>query len=176
MNTVVVYKSKTGFTKRYAEWIAKDLGCEAFSENKVSAKSLEPYQTIIYGGGIMAGQISGLKKIKSIMTSLPNKKLIVFATGAASYEAYIEKDEIKDANFTQEEKKKIPYFYLWGGINYENMGFFSKRLMKMFASMLGKKKDQTPEEQRMAATIKSSCDFSDPKYIAPLVQCVRGQL
>ena len=29
MNSIVTYKSKTGFTKKYAEWIAEDLGCKA---------------------------------------------------------------------------------------------------------------------------------------------------
>ena len=28
MKSVVVYSSITGFTKKYAEWIAEDLGCE----------------------------------------------------------------------------------------------------------------------------------------------------
>ena len=29
MNAIVIYRSKTGFTKRYAQWLAEDLGCEA---------------------------------------------------------------------------------------------------------------------------------------------------
>ena len=31
MSTVVVYSSQTGFTKRYAEWLAEELGCQAVS-------------------------------------------------------------------------------------------------------------------------------------------------
>ena len=29
MKRIVVYQSGTGFTAKYADWIAKDLGCEA---------------------------------------------------------------------------------------------------------------------------------------------------
>ena len=29
MSTIVVYKSKYGSTKAYAQWIAEELGCEA---------------------------------------------------------------------------------------------------------------------------------------------------
>jgi len=29
MNTIVIYRSKYGSTKQYAEWIAEELGCEA---------------------------------------------------------------------------------------------------------------------------------------------------
>ena len=31
MKKIVVYKTSTGFTKRYAEWIAQALGCEEYS-------------------------------------------------------------------------------------------------------------------------------------------------
>lgn len=173
MKAIVIYKSKTGFTKRYAEWIAEEIGCSAVSEKEITAKSLEPYQTVIYGGGIMAGQIGGLKKFKSVMAGYPEKKLIVFATGATPAEVFKEKDQIREANFTEEEKKKIPYYYFVGGINYENMKLGGKMLMKMFASMLSKKKDLTPEEKGMADSIKQSHDYSDKKFIAPLVQSVR---
>ena len=165
MKTIVIYKSKTGFTKRYAEWIAKDLGCEALSADKVSAKELQQYQTIIYGGGIMAGQIGGLKKLKGVIAGNPDKKLIVFATGATPAEALKEKDTIKEANFTTEESKNIPYFYFQSGINYEDMKLGAKLLMKMFAAMLGKKKSKTAEEQGMVETITKSADYSDIKFI-----------
>ena len=34
---LVVYKSVTGFTKQYAEWIAEKLNCSAVELKKVSA-------------------------------------------------------------------------------------------------------------------------------------------
>jgi menaquinone-dependent protoporphyrinogen IX oxidase len=173
MKTIVVYKSKTGFTKRYAEWIAKDLGCEAVSADKVSAKELQPYQTVIYGGGITAGQIGGLKKFKGVIADNLGQKLIVFATGATPAEVLKEKDTVKEANFTSEELKEIPYFYFQSGINYENMKLGGKLLMKMFSAMLSKKKDKTPEEQGMAETITKSADYSDVKFIQPLISYVR---
>ena len=32
MKGIILYKSKYGATKQYAEWIAEDLGCEALRE------------------------------------------------------------------------------------------------------------------------------------------------
>lgn len=176
MESIVIYKSKTGFTKRYAEWIAEEIGCNTMNEKVVTTKSLEPYDTVIYGGGITAGQIGGLKKFKSLMASFPDKRLIVFATGATPPEVFIEKDQIKDTNFNEEEKKKIPYFYCYSGINYENMGLGSKLLMKMFTAMLSKQKNKSSDEQGMADTIKKSCDFSSRNYIVPLIECVRKEI
>ena len=36
MSTIVVYQSETGFTKKYAEWIAEALDCEAVPFKKVN--------------------------------------------------------------------------------------------------------------------------------------------
>lgn len=174
MKTIVVYKSKTGFTKRYAEWIAKELACELVSVDQVSMKDLQSYQTIIYGGGVIAGQIGGLKKFKGGVIGNPNQKLIVFATGAAPAEALKVKDTVKEANFTKEESVKIPYFYFQGGINYETMKFGSRLLMKLFSAILRKKKNKTPEEQGMAESISKSADYSNIKFIQPLISHIRG--
>lgn len=174
MKAIVIYKTKTGFTKQYAEWIAKELACEAVSADKISQLKLQNYRTIIYGGGVTAGQIGGLKKFKKRIAGNPGQKLIVFATGAAPAEALKVKDVVKEANFTTEEIEKIPYFYFQSGINYEAMKLGSKLMMKMFVAMLGKKKDKTPEEEGMAKTIAKSIDYSDIKFIQPIVSYVKS--
>ena len=62
MNIIVTYKSKTGFTKKYAQWIAEDLGCKAVSLSELSRVS--EYDVVIHGGWIMGGTINGFEEIK----------------------------------------------------------------------------------------------------------------
>jgi menaquinone-dependent protoporphyrinogen IX oxidase len=174
MNSVVVYKSKTGFTKKYAQWISQELGCDMMEVSKANAESLKSYGVAIYGGGITAGQIGGLKKFKELMASLKDKKMIAFATGATPAGEVKAMQQIKETNFTAQEQQTIPYFYFQSGINYENMSVGGKLLMKMFTAMLSNKKDKTPEEQGMADSIKQSCDLTKKEYIQPLVECVKS--
>ena len=49
---IVIYTSKRGSTKQYAEWIAGDLGCEAvaFADPRMKDINLYEYDCIIYGG------------------------------------------------------------------------------------------------------------------------------
>ncbi|MDD2402659.1 MAG: flavodoxin domain-containing protein, partial [Clostridia bacterium] len=49
MKTVVVYKSKSGFTKKYAEWIAKELSAEIFEASRITADMMMDYDTVVYG-------------------------------------------------------------------------------------------------------------------------------
>lgn len=175
MKKIVIYNSKTGFTKQYAGWIAKELECEAIRSEEITKESLKPYHTIVYGGGITAGQIGGLKKFKNIMIDQVDKQLIVFATGATPVE---NKENIKGiitANFTEEEKARIPFYYFQSGINYKNMKFGGRMALKILAFMLEKKKNKTKDEIGMMRALQDSNDLSNESHIIPLVEKVRSE-
>ena len=40
MKTIVIYKTKYGSTRTYAEWIAEELGCDAVDAKSVKASDL----------------------------------------------------------------------------------------------------------------------------------------
>lgn len=48
MKTIVIFKSKTGFVKQYAEWIAEELSGDLYEASKVTAERLTSYDTINY--------------------------------------------------------------------------------------------------------------------------------
>ena len=48
-NIVVVYESRYGSTKKYAQWIAKDLGCTLIETKDATVEKLQTFDTIIYG-------------------------------------------------------------------------------------------------------------------------------
>ena len=51
-NKIVVYKSNTGLTKKYAEWIAAALDCEAIPLKQATRSRLAEFATVIFGGQI----------------------------------------------------------------------------------------------------------------------------
>ena len=57
---VVMYYSKYGSTKRYAEWIASEINGDIYSIKKVNQNILENYDIIILGSGLYAGKIEGI--------------------------------------------------------------------------------------------------------------------
>ena len=170
LKKIVVYKTSTGFTKRYAEWIAQALGCEAVSIKQESAKKLKDYELVIYGGGSIGGSINGLAKIKKLYTG----QMIVFQTGATPQEATEMIEASAARNFTEEERKRIPYFYMHSGLNYEKMSPVEKMMMKMFKKMLAGKADKTEEDLEMERMIAGSFDECDKSYIDPLVEYVKN--
>lgn len=172
MKTTVIYNSQTGFTKRYAEWIAEAAGADCLTLSIAKKKDLTAYEAIIYGGWACAGSISKIGWFKGNIDKWADKKLIVFCVGGGP----IDNPEIGTAlkqNFNESERKKVNTFYCPGGFNYEKMSIPSKLMMKMFVKTLKSKKDKTEEEQEMIKMISSSYDISDKKYIEPILQCLK---
>ena len=164
--TLVLYKSKTGFSEKYARWIAEELDCDLAEFSTFDRSKLQNYQLIIYGAGLYAGQINGIGRIKRWMEENPRIIWVVFATGATpDKQAY--EELIFKSNFRQGEARPAHFFYLLAGINYEKMGFFNRLLMKIFGRMAAKKQGTTvPKKQ-------TSVDLSNRVYIDDLLRYVR---
>ena len=172
MKTIVIYNSQTGFTKRYAEWIAEATGADCLALSAAKKKNLTAYEAIIFGGWACAGSISKISWFKSNIDKWADKKLIAFCVGGSP----IDNPEIEPAlkqNFTESELEKVNIFYCPGGFNYEKMSVTSKFMMKMFIKTLQAKKDKTEAEQEMIKLISVSYDISDKKYIDPILQCLK---
>lgn len=172
MKTIVIYNSQTGFTKRYAQWIAEAAEADYIELSAAKKKDLTAYEAIIYGGWACAGNISKISWFKKNIDKWTDKKLIAFCVGASP----IENPEIEPAlkqNFDELQTKKVSVFYCPGGFNYEKMSASSRLMMKMFIKALKTKKDKTEEEQEMIKMISTSYDISDRKYIEPILECLK---
>ena len=174
MKTIVIYNSQTGFTKRYAQWIAEATGADCFELSEAKKKNLAAYEAIIFGGWACAGGISKLSWFKGNIDKWADKKLIAFCVGGSP----IDSPDIEPAlkrNFNESELKRVRVFYCPGGFNYEKMSAPSKLMMKMFIKALKAKKGKTEAEEEMIKMISSSYDISDQKYIEPILECLEKE-
>lgn len=171
MKTIVIYNSQTGFTKRYAGWIAKAAGADCAELSAAKKKNLSAYDAIIFGGWACGGRISKISWFKDQMNRWPDKKLIVFCVGGCPVD-YPEVGPALRQNFSESELQRVHIFYCPGGFNYEKMSVPSRLMMKMFIKTLKAKKNKTETEREMLKVISSSYDISDKKYIEPVLQCL----
>lgn len=175
--TVVVYKSKYGSAKQYAEWIAQELGADLFDRSKVRIEDLVKYDTIVYGGSLYAVGILGISLLKDNFDALAGKKVIVFSVGAspAHPEAL---ESVRNENFTEAMKKQVSYFHLRGGFDYDKLTLFHKlmmQLMKLRIKSTAKKRELNNDEKGMLAAYEKPMSFVQKKWIAPILDCARGE-
>ena len=132
---LIVYKSRTGFTKKYVDWIAETTACQIVSLDQINNVDINNFDIVVYGAGMHAGRIKGLNEFKKKLLELDCKKIIVFATGGAPYDESIV-SIIKSKNFTENELNNIDLFYFQSGISYEKMGLVDKTIMKTYSKVL----------------------------------------
>ena len=176
MKTIIVYSSQTGFTKRYAQWLAETLDAEIMPIETAKKKSIDYFEDadeIVYGGWAMGGKIVNSEWFTQKIPAWKGKKLVLFCVGASPNEIPEVEVVLKNA-LTEEEHKYAKAFYCQGGLSYEKMKLPSKLAMKAFAAMVKNKKNKTEQEKGMGDMISHSYDISDKKYIVPIVEYLRG--
>ena len=169
MKTIVAYKSKSGYTKTYAEWLAQELGCDIKENAELS--DIIGYDTIIYGGGMYAGGFNGIKLITKNLDKLSGKKIALFAVGSNPGREH-EMQPFWDKVLTAEQQKNIGHFYLRGGFDFSKLTSGDKILMKMLKVRLQKLKKRTEDEQGMLDAYVTPVDFRNKENIRPLLDYV----
>lgn len=159
MNTIIIYSSKTGFTKKYAQWMKEDLGCDCVPYEERGTVDLDKYQAVAFGSGTYIGKINKLGWLKKQLPQLRGKKIAVFFTGAMAPDAS-DVRRLERENFTPQELERIKPFYLQGGLNYAAMGIIDRFLMAGFRKMLKSHADSS-KERVMLQNVQQSFDKTD---------------
>lgn len=174
MNTVVIYKSKYGSTKTYAEWIAEALNCECLNEKGLEATDLLKYDTIIYGGGLYAEVIAGLTLITKNFDLLKDKRLVVFSTGITplNYREYYDKMVI-EKNFKDYMLDKIKVYNFMGKMIIEELSLPHKTALIALKKIMSGKENPTEMEKLLIKLCDTSGDFTDKDAIKELIEYVK---
>lgn len=170
--TVVVYRSSTGFTKNYATWLSEELKCNLLQGKKTKVTDLLQYDTIIYGGGIYASGLSGVKLITKNFEQLKDKKIIIFAVGASPVREGSTK-EIRIANIPVHMDNKIKFFYLRGGFDYTRLHPVMKLLMNLKKLQVKATQATNPDAKGFLASYEKPMDFTNKKYIKPILESIK---
>lgn len=174
MKTLIIYTSQTGFTKQYAEWLKERLGADCLTIEEAKKKDdafFGDYEALIYGGWAMAGKVVKTEWFFGKAPSWKGKKLAVFCVGATPTDSPLVEQAMAKV-VPEELKASVGVFYCPGGLNYDKMKLPSKMMIKAYASMLAKRKDQTEDDKKMAEMIAQSYDISDVSYIEPIVEYI----
>jgi len=176
---VVAYESKYGTTKKYAEWIAEALSADLCEKKSINLLDFKKYDTIIYGGGLYAGGVSGISLITKKYNEIKDKNIIIFTCGLADPTDDKNVKHIRqglDKIFTAEMKKSITIFHLRGRIDYKKLGLMHKGMMAILHKMIARKEQASlsDEDQQMMETYGKVVDFMDKTTIEPIVSFAQG--
>lgn len=127
MRTIVLYESKRGSTKAYAEDIAHAIGAEAMPLKKFKWKEVGEYDTIVFGGWTRGSVIMGIDSFLSHWNEIEEKNVIVFSVGLSP-----SAKEIRDAMISSNllDMYHLRYYLLQGKFDFNELSFLDKMLIK----------------------------------------------
>lgn len=171
MKKIVIYKSKYGATKKYAEWISNELNCEIKEAKTVTLEELLQYDTIIYGGGLYAEVINGVILITKNIDKLKDKKLIVYTTGITPLECrdYYDKLVI-EKNFKSEMLEYIKVYNFMGKMVLDELSVVHKTALKTLKKIMQGKENPSEMEKLLIELCDANGDFTDKESIKELVE------
>ena len=173
MNTLIIYGSQYGTTKRYAEKFAEMTDVPIISFEDI--ENLEKYERVVYFGALYAGGVKGLKN--TIKKLSPNTKLVIVTVGLADV-----CDEENISNIRSSIRKQVPeylfkkvsIFHLRGGIDYQKLSLKHSLMM----ALLYNKAKNMPEEKKtaevraMIETFNSKVDFVDFSCLEQIAESI----
>lgn len=175
MKPIVLYRSKYGSTKNYAQWIADELSCEAIDAKGFDASLLKDYDTIIYGGGLYAEIIAGVSLITKNIEKLSGKKLIVFTTGLTPTNVREYYDVmVIEKNFKGDTKDKVKIFNFPGKMVYKELTLVHRTAIASLKKIMSKKENPTDMEKMLIHLCDVDADLSDKSLITELVEYARA--
>jgi len=174
---IVIYTSKRGTTKQYAEWIAEELDCACVPMPEADLDSLDQYEVIIYGSWLRGSGIVDFDKLAPHLEGLKDRT-ILFVTGISEYnpENYMQICDINFKGFENMDKMKL--FFCPGRYDPANVKGLDKMLMGIAKRVLrsGKTPDGASAADAMIDAIEHGTDQVDRKYIRPIVGNAKNKL
>ena len=157
----IVYNSKTGHTRQYAEMLAKAAQCPLFSLQEAQA-SLPAGTPILYMGWLMAGHISGVDQAVRHWN-------VRGAVGVGmSPDGKDNLTTMAKANFVP----NAPLFYLPGGWAPKKVGWFQRRAVNAVTrttrKMLLAKTKRTKQEQDFLDMLLHGGSFVEYQNLKPI--------
>ncbi|HLP50264.1 MAG TPA: flavodoxin domain-containing protein [Chitinophagales bacterium] len=146
-NGIVIYESRYGAAKQYANWIGERLGLPVKRSIDLSPWELAAYDFIIAGSSIYMGKILLRNWLVKNESALLNKKVLFFIVGAAPATETEKTTKYFTDNIPTALLKKDNQFYLQGKSVFGELGLADKFFLKMGAWLA-----KSPEEKKAMLT------------------------
>ena len=160
---VIVYESKTGFTKKYADMLGAKTRLEVFPTKEIS--KINQDNEVVFLGWIKAGKIQGLDKLRKC-----NVKAVCGSgtgrTAEPDTETVIVRNKIEG----------IPFFYLRGGcFPVKKLKGMDKIMMSMFLKMLKGRKDKDERLDEAITNIEEGFDGVNEENLWPVLEWLNAR-
>lgn len=173
MKIAIIYKSKRDYTRQYAYWLLEGIKADIYKLDEINDALIQPYDLIIYGGGLYADKISGLKSLVG-HSGIDHKKLIVYSVGLSdsnhkNINNIRKKNDLNDMSV-------LKHFHFRGGIDMHKIKLYEKVLLKSIQSFILKSAKVKNDELERAKWQSDHINFMSMDQTKDLLSYVNDMI
>jgi menaquinone-dependent protoporphyrinogen IX oxidase len=166
MKTLILFTSKTGNTKAYAEDIGRQVSATVAPLKGFRAKKMLDYDTIVFGGWVQGGTIKGLDKFLSNYKSIEKKNVIVFSVGMS-----IPSSDARSLMIEQNllDMYHVRYYQFRGSFDMKKLHFPENFMITNSLKMMANDPSTAPDQQALLTIKDHPIEFYDTEKVAKVV-------
>ena len=166
MRTLILYTSKTGNTKKYAEDIAQAVNGDVFPLKKYKWKDVGDYDSIVFGGWVMGGKIQGIDDFLSHYDEISYKNILVFSSGMG-FVTSESRDRLISGNVL--DIYHIRYYQLRGSFDYSKLHFPYNFMINTSLRALRKDPDSAQDLSMVENLKETPLEFYDQQGVDRII-------
>ncbi|MGN0675178.1 MAG: flavodoxin family protein, partial [Oscillospiraceae bacterium] len=155
----VVYSSKFGHTKQYADWLKGDLDdVDVINIAGFNPTQLLAYKLIIFACGVYGDKLSVMDFIKKNLSAINPQKIMIMAVSWYTNDSEEAAKKLIEENYPEQFKNVVPIYVVNSGIDKKKVSPMDT--MKLLAAqvMIEKKDGRSSDDINALAILKGYAD------------------
>ena len=172
----VVYATKYGHTKQYADWMKEEAGADIFvSTSFTPTKALE-YKAVVFAGGVYGDKILIMDWLKKNLGQVNVNKIIIAAVSWYCNDSEEAKARLIAENYPEQFKNVVPLVVINSGIDKKKTSVMDKAQLLAAQSAINKREVRSADDINALAIIKGYSDSTSKDNLKSLIAAVQNVL
>jgi menaquinone-dependent protoporphyrinogen IX oxidase len=131
MEGLIIYISKYGSTRQYANWLANELDIPVVAENQATEEQLLTAEYLVIGTSVFYGRLRIKKWLRKNEEKIRNKKLFLFIVNAAEPAEESKRTKFVRDSVPDEIRAQCEVFFLPGRLIYDRISLVGRVVDKI---------------------------------------------
>ncbi|MCM1023864.1 MAG: hypothetical protein NC395_07370 [Prevotella sp.] len=169
----VVYSSKSGHTKQYADWLKEDVAdVDVIPVANFSPSQTMAYKLVIFACGVYGDKLSIMDYVKKNITAMSPQKTMIMAVSWYTNDSEEAKQKLIGENYPEQFKNTVPIFVLNSGVDKKSLSAVDKMKLTAAQMSIDKKEGRSSDDINALAIIKGYSDQTSKDNLASIKQAI----
>lgn len=180
MKYVVAYRTRRGSTKRYADWLAADLGVFTQDFRQVSDEQIAAADVVVLCSTNYYGLSLGAHRFKQLVRQYPEKHFVVVFVGSTpmprEYGGISGHRFMFHFNYPAEKFPHLAWCWCMGAYDPAQQHPWDRLVLYAYGDYLAARAKKEPVKpfKKMREDLRYGCDGCDQANLAPMVEYLKG--